>query len=103
MWWQSPFGAATLDTGVAEHPFLTWIEDVTLNIPRDRAIVFQHFTELFHGLVSGATDTESYIAWSNNWRVDKYEFARALQAWPHIKELKLTANDPAAEAFYRDG
>ena len=80
MWWQSSFGAATLDTGVAEHPFLNWIEDVTLNIPRDRAHVFQHFTKLFHSVVNGATDTDSYLPWPNNWRVDKYEFARALQA-----------------------
>jgi len=103
MFWQSSFGAAALDTGIADHPFLHWIEDVTLNIPRDRAESFQHFTELCHSLIDGTTDTNSYISWSNNWRVDKYEFARALQAWPHLKDANLKANDLATEAYYRDG
>jgi hypothetical protein len=62
MFWQSSFGAAALDTGIADHPFLYWIEDVTLNIPRDRAESFQHFTELCHSLIDGTTDTNSYIS-----------------------------------------
>ncbi len=101
--WHAPFGAAALATGVAEHPFLHWIEDVTLNIPRDRAESFQHFTDLCHSLIAGTTNTESYLSWSDHWQVDKYEFTRALQAWPHLKDQKLKADDPATEAYYRDG